>query len=181
MSLKRKHEPDFLETNTHCKKFKISHTETLCAVIYCRVRTLDQYYSSCDYQADSCIEFCRQNNYNIIKIIKEISPGKNLSSQPQLKELLKNKKNITVIVSCVDRFSRNVTHCINMFEIMKKNNINLISVTDNIDLRTDYGQHAFKIRVSNAQLESALISERVTRSIKLKKASELKSSLLRMI
>jgi DNA invertase Pin-like site-specific DNA recombinase len=135
-------------------------------VIYCRVSTTEQ---SLESQEHSCVKFCEENNFNVIEIIQESCSARKTNSQKKLRKFINENTDVTIVVNSVDRFSRNVLECFNMFDIMKKNNINLISVTDNIDLSTAYGKHAFRTRVSTAQLESDSISERVRRTINYKK------------
>lgn len=166
MSLKRQSE----DITTVSKKIKTTNILPVQAVVYCRISTKEQ---SLESQKDSCVQYCLEHNYQIIEVITESCSARKSKCQPKLLQLLKNKTNITIVVNSVDRFSRNVTKCITMCKIMKKNHINLISVTDQIDLSTAYGQHAFRTRVSTAQLESDIISERVRRTINYKRTNGL--------
>lgn len=176
MDFKRKHHKIFLEAkNKVSKKIKTinCHTKTKIlkqCFIYCRVSTKEQSIESQQY---SCIKFCEENGYNVINIITESCSARKMKSQQKLVKCLKENNNITIIVNSVDRFSRNLNECFKMCDIMKKNNINLISVTDHIDLSTAYGQHSFRTRVSIAQLESDTISERVRRTINYKREKGL--------
>lgn len=134
--------------------------------IYCRVSTKEQSLESQQY---SCVKFCVENGYNVIDVITESCSARKIKSQHKLVNLIKGNHDITIIVNSVDRFSRNVIESSQMCNIMKQNNINLISVTDHIDLSTAYGKHSFRARVSTAQLESDTISERVLRTINYKR------------
>ncbi len=167
MSIKRK----LSVNNRVSKKTKVTKISTPKEyIIYCRVSTKEQ---SLESQEHSCVKFCEENNFNVIEIIQESCSARKTNSQKKLKKFINENTDVTIVVNSVDRFSRNVIECFNMFDIMKKNNINLISVTDNIDLSTAYGKHAFRTRVSTAQLESDSISERVRRTINYKKENGL--------
>lgn len=172
MAMKRTNEIAFLETDYEVsKKIKTEPTtKQVSVILYCRVSTKEQSLESQQY---SCEKFCNERGYNVIKIVSESCSARKMKSQPKLVKCLKENRDITIIVNSVDRFSRNVSECFKLCDIMKKNNINLISVTDQIDLSTAYGQHAFRTRVSTAQLESDMISERVRRTINYKKERNL--------
>lgn len=164
MAFKRTNET-FLETENIVSK-KIKMTTVQKVFIYCRVSTKEQSLESQQY---SCEKFCQERNYIVTDVIREACSARKMKNQPKLLKCLKENINTTIIVNSVDRFSRNVRECFKMCDIMKKNNINLISVTDQIDLSTAYGQHAFRTRVSTAQLESDMISERTLRTIQYKR------------
>ncbi len=57
-----------------------------------------------------------------------------------------------------------------MTKILEEKNINLVSIVDTIDLSTASGRHQFRERMSCAELESDLISERVKRNISYRKS-----------
>ena len=103
------------------------------------------------------------------KIVSETGSGRNMKTLSKLRNLLKNSRNTTIVIYSVDRFSRNTIEALEAMKLLAKNNINLISVSENIDLRSGAGRHAFRMRVSAAELETDLLSERVKRSITFKK------------
>jgi DNA invertase Pin-like site-specific DNA recombinase len=136
------------------------------SVIYTRVSTELQ---NLEAQLYACEQFCEMNNLKIINHYSEKCSAYKKNSQSQLKNLIKNNKNVNLIVFSVDRFSRNVSECNEFIENLNKNNITMIAVKENINMSTALGKHKFREMVSIAQYESELISERVRNNIKFKK------------
>lgn len=66
----------------------------------------------------------------------------------------------TLIVWHLDRLGRTARELINMEYGFKREGIELISLTQNIDTKTPIGEYHFHVTCANAQLESARISER---------------------
>lgn len=132
-------------------------------IIYCRVSTPEQDIKAQEY---SCAQYCMQNNYIIKDAITETGSAYKQGQTPKLDELIKNKSNFILLVNRIDRFSRNLVICDVNLKIMKDNNIILKSVNDYIDLSTPIGRHTFRNNISQCQLESETIGERVRSSIK---------------
>lgn len=132
-------------------------------IIYCRVSTPEQDIKAQEY---SCAQYCMQNNYIIKDAITETGSAYKQGQTPKLDELIKNKSNFILLVNRIDRFSRNLVVCDVNLKIMKDNNIILKSVNDYIDLSTPIGRHTFRNNISQCQLESETIGERVRSSIK---------------
>lgn len=137
------------------------------AIIYARISSPQQSLGS---QEQACMDYCNRNNIKVICIENEVSSARKIKNQKKLVNIIKYNRNIDIIVYSADRFSRNLEDCMKICQKMKERNINLISVSDQIDLSTASGTHAFRMRISTAQLESDLISERVKRGIQFKKA-----------
>lgn len=129
-------------------------------IIYCRISSSKQ---SLDSQEHACKEYCVQNNLNIIKIVHETSSAwkKKLIL---LEKIIKDYENITIVVYSADRISRNTIDATRKLVVLLKKNINIISITDNIDISNANGRHHFRQLISLAERESDLISERVKRS-----------------
>jgi len=106
---------------------------------------------------------------NIVDIVHESCSGRNFKKLIHLNKLFKKYNNITLLIYSLDRLCRNTVDAINIMKIIESKNINIISVSDNIDLSTASGKYAFRNRMSSAEFESDLISERVRRSIKVKR------------
>ena len=137
------------------------------AVVYCRISSKEQ---SLDMQEMKCIEYAKENGYNVIKIVKEISSARSFSKLNNLKSLIKSISDVNIIVYSIDRFCRNTMDMLNVMTVLEANNINMVSVVDHINMSTAAGRHAFRQRVSAAELESDLIAERVNRSVEYKKS-----------
>ena len=136
-------------------------------IIYSRISSKAQ---SLEAQTSSCKDYCVKNNLTVTEIITETGSGRSMKNLKKLRKLITGSKNITILVYSVDRFSRNTADALNFMKILDSNNINLISVADNIDLSSGSGRHSFRMRVSAAELEIDLLSERVKRSIAFKRS-----------
>lgn len=136
-------------------------------IIYTRISSAQQM--SLQQQEQSCREFLVNKNYNIIDVVQEVSSARHLKNLKNLKKIIRNNKNITIVVYSIDRFCRNTIDGINILKTLVEKNIKLLAVQDNIDFTTAAGRHAFRQRLSAAELESDLISERVQRAINFKK------------
>ena len=135
-------------------------------IIYCRVSTPNQ---SLEAQEFACKEYCNNNNYNIINITHEVGSAYKNIKLYKLEKLIKYNTNKILLIYSIDRFSRNLTKCNELLELINQNNLILKSVKEEIDLTTPLGRHTFRNYVSQAQFESEIISERVKNTINYKK------------
>lgn len=94
------------------------------------------------------------------KIYKEKASGIN-RHRPELVQMISDlKPGDTVKVYKLDRLGRSVLDLINIITHFKDNDINFISITDNIDTTTATGKLMFTILAAFAEFERNLISER---------------------
>lgn len=138
------------------KKIKLIPRDN--CIIYTRISSAQQM--SLQQQEQSCREFLVNKNYNIIDVVQEVSSARHIKNLKNLKKIIRNNKNITIVVYSIDRFCRNTIDGINILKTLVEKNIKLLAVQDNIDFTTAAGRHAFRQRLSAAELESDLISER---------------------
>jgi DNA invertase Pin-like site-specific DNA recombinase len=132
-------------------------------IIYCRVSTPEQDMKAQEY---ACAQYCMQNDYIIKYAVNETGSAYKMGQTPKLDNLIKNNSNFILLVNRIDRFSRNLIICDANLKIMKDNNIILKSVNDYIDLSSPIGRHTFRNNISQCQLESETIGERIKSSIK---------------
>jgi DNA invertase Pin-like site-specific DNA recombinase len=118
---------------------------------YARVSTTDQHL---ELQRDAL------NKYGVDEILEEkISTRK--ENRPQLELLLtKLRAGDSVIIYKLDRLSRSLKELIKLSDFFSKNNINFISLRENIDTTTASGRFFFTVLAGIAQFERDLISER---------------------
>jgi DNA invertase Pin-like site-specific DNA recombinase len=142
------------------------------AVIYIRASTKEQ---GVDAQKYNCEEFCFNSRLHIDNIIIEKCSAYKENKQVMLDNFIKNNanKDINIVISSADRFSRNIKKADELVKIMNEKNINLISVKENITLNTAFGKHEFRKLISASQYESELISERVRNSVRYRKANNI--------
>lgn len=85
-------------------------------------------------------------NYGCSQIFEEIGSGTS-KDQPKLEEMLTClKQGDNVVVCSLDRISRDAKHLIELVENFKKNQIEFISINDNIDTSTHIGEIVLKIK-----------------------------------
>lgn len=136
------------------------------AVVYTRISSPEQ---NLDSQEFSCMEYANQNNFNVVKVFKEVGSAHystlNLSV---LNSLITSYTDFTLIVYSVDRLSRNTNNAEYLFNTFRANNINVVSVSEHFNVLEN--RAVFYNRVQLAQNESDLISQRVKRSIDFRKA-----------
>ena len=118
---------------------------------YARVSTMDQ---NLDLQIDALKKAGAQVIYT------EKSSGKN-KYRNELAALLKAvSSEDTIVVYKLDRISRSTKHLIELTEYFEQNNIQFISLQDNIDTESPMGRFFFRVMASIAELERDIIVER---------------------
>lgn len=128
--------------------------------IYARTATISQYEHSkgrsknLELQIKSCKQFAKENEYEVYKTFFEVASGTTFERK-ELKKLLNYCKRVPVdalIISRIDRLSRNFSVYQEMREHLKNYGISLISVDDG-DLTSPVGNLLGGIQVSVAQYE----------------------------
>jgi DNA invertase Pin-like site-specific DNA recombinase len=131
--------------------------------LYARVST-DQQAGGLESQIRALRIFCEQNNITDFELFADEGISGTKQSRPGLDRMMaaveKGEIN-TVIVFAFSRFARSVSHMLKGLEIMKKNSVNFVSLSEKLDLNTSLGHVVFVIISAIAQLERDLIAERV--------------------
>lgn len=86
-------------------------------------------------------------------------------NRPQLIRMLeavKNRELDLIAVYKIDRLSRNLSHLLNVFEMLKENEANFFSLRENIDFSGAIGRLTFQIFGSLAEFERETIKVRTT-------------------
>lgn len=118
---------------------------------YARVSTQDQ---NLELQIDAL------KKMGATTVYQEKASGKN-EHRTELDALLKAaSKGDTIVVYKLDRISRSTKHLITLTEYFEKNDIQFISVQDNIDTSSSMGRFFFRVMASIAELERDIIVER---------------------
>ena len=136
-------------------------TDSNKTAIYIRVSTAGQ---NPDLQKDGLLEYASRAKLNIVKEYLDIAVSGRKEGRPALRQLMKAARNRTfdtIVVWKFDRFARSVSHLLKALEEFNHLNIRFISVQDQIDTNSPMGRAMFTIIGAMAELESALISERV--------------------
>jgi len=112
-------------------------------VLYCRYSSTKQSEGfSISAQLSACREYCQKNNLIILKeYVDEAISGRSCD-RPQFNLMLedsKSKEFTQIIVHKFDRFSRDRTDSVVIKSQLKKNNVDVISVSEPIDNSNAYG------------------------------------------
>ncbi|GBF26621.1 DNA-invertase hin [bacterium MnTg02] len=139
-------------------------------MLYMRVSTADQ---KPDLQVDNLRDYAKRADLKIVHEYLDVAVSGRKESRPQLNALMKaarNREFDCVLVWKFDRFARSTKHLLSALEEFNHLSIRFISVQDQIDTSSPMGKAMFTIIGAMAELESSLISERVTAGMKAAKA-----------
>lgn len=131
--------------------------------LYSRVSTSLQN-KGLEAQELSLENFCKKSNIEHYQLFSDVNVSGSKSSRPELNKMMAEveKGNASkVIVYSFSRFARSTRHLLDALEFFKENNIEFISLSENIDTSTAIGTAFFTIISAIGQLERELISERV--------------------
>ena len=145
---------------------------------YGRVSTIKQSQkgSSLEYQEQKIRDYARLNDMELTKVFTEVDSGGNDDRKilSTIKDMVDNKfvdKPVikTLIVFKIDRLGRTMLGSLQFIELCKKNNVNVISISDNIDTG-DGGKSELilNILLSIATEEKRLINERCSNGRNMK-------------
>jgi DNA invertase Pin-like site-specific DNA recombinase len=118
---------------------------------YARVSTADQ---NLDLQLNALTE------YGCTIIYQEKISGKS-TNRPELKKLLENlRKTDQVVVWKLDRLGRSLRDLVDLVAVFHEQDVNFISLQDQIDTTSATGRFTFNIFASLAEFEREIIRER---------------------
>ncbi|MCB0537036.1 MAG: recombinase family protein, partial [Bacteroidetes bacterium] len=113
--------------------------------------------------------FISSRDWHLKKIYRlEAMSGKSIKDYPQTKEMLADIKAgvITGLVfSKIARLARNTKELIEISEIFREHNADLISMDMSIDTSTAIGRHFFRQMSSMAEWEREMIADRISASV----------------
>lgn len=138
--------------------------------LYLRVSTADQ---KPDLQYDGLRDFATRASLDIVGDYCDIAVSGRKEGRPGLNALMtlaRNRELDCVLVWKFDRFARSTRHLLTALEEFDHLGIRFISVQDQIDTVSPMGRAMFTIIGAMAELESSLISERVTAGMKAAKS-----------
>lgn len=121
------------------------------AAIYVRVSTEDQ---NVEQQAKFLEKWCKKNDYEVYKIIKDKESGRlDLSDRKQFTKLLEESKTEVfdvIVVYNIDRLTRNWDDVTLIERHFRENwdKCNLISISDKIDLSNASGRLLFRMKMA---------------------------------
>ena len=137
--------------------------------LYVRVSTADQ---KPDLQYDGLRSYAERAGLEIVGEYCDIAVSGRKEGRPQLNALMtaaRNRELDCVLVWKFDRFARSTQHLLNALAEFNHASVRFISVQDQIDTDSPMGKAMFTIIGAMAELESSLISERVTAGMRAAK------------
>lgn len=118
---------------------------------YARVSTKDQNLQ---------LQYDALQQYGCFEIFEEKITGSK-KNRPALNEMLKMlRPGDKVVVYKLDRISRSTKHLIELADFFEKNQVEFISIKEQIDTSTSMGKFFFKVMASLSELERDIIRER---------------------
>lgn len=130
--------------------------------LYLRISTVHQ---KPDLQSDGLRRYAERAGLEIVGEYLDVAVSGRKEGRPKLQELMQAARNhefACVLVWKFDRFARSVAHLLKALEEFNHLGIRFISVQDQVDTESPMGKAMFTIIGAMAELESSLISERVT-------------------
>lgn len=105
------------------------------------------------------------------KIFQEHIGGKSTKNRPELLRLLDSLRDgDIVVVQRLDRLGRSLKDLIELLDKFRSENVQFISLSENIDTTTPSGELTFHLIAAIAQFERALISERTKTGLAVARA-----------
>lgn len=134
--------------------------------LYCRVSTVEQkkFGLSIELQKKKLLEYCSENNLTNHKFyIDEGKSGGFIKKRPAMIELINHIKGDSIekiLVTKLDRFSRNLKEFLDTMAIIQNKGCGFISLTDAINTNTAQGRFHLNVLMSMYQLERELAKQR---------------------
>lgn len=132
------------------------------AVLYLRVSTPEQRL---DLQQDALTTYAERADLEVVARFADVAVSGRHQGRPQLAALMhaaRRRQIGCVLVWKFDRFARSTRHLLEALAEFDHLGVRFVSVQDQIDTASPMGRAMFTIIGAMAELESALISERVT-------------------
>ena len=136
-------------------------------VIYARYSSESQRDESIDGQVRECKAFAKSKDITILGIYADRALSAKTDNRPQFQQMIKDSgkhKFDVVIVWRLDRFARNRYDSANYKATLKKNNVKVISATENIS-ETPEGILLESVLEGYAEYFSAELAEKVSRGM----------------
>lgn len=134
--------------------------------LYLRVSTADQ---KPDLQFDGLRAYAARAGLEIVREYLDVAVSGRKQGRPQLDALMQAARDYAfdgVLVWKFDRFARSTKHLLTALEEFDHLGIRFVSIQDQIDTTSPMGKAMFTLIGAMAELESSLISERVSAGMK---------------
>ena len=138
--------------------------------LYLRVSTADQ---KPDLQYDGLRGYAERAGLDVVQDYCDVAVSGRREGRPRLNALMaaaRRREIGCVLVWTFDRFARSTRHLLAALEEFDHLGVRFVSVQDQIDTDSPMGRAMFTIIGAMAELESSLISERVTAGMRAAEA-----------
>jgi len=117
------------------------------AIIYARIST-DKEKQNIKQQIAYVISWASKNEYSILKVFKDEKTGKTSDRRGYIRmlEYLSKNPSISLIVQDTDRLTRNFYDAVELEKFIISNDIELVSLSEKVDLKTPNGRFMFRIK-----------------------------------
>ncbi len=152
------------------RAIQLEMPQTNRAALYLRVSTADQ---KPDLQSDGLRAYAERAELEVVRDYLDVAVSGRRQGRPQLDALMRDARNRAfdcVLVWAFDRFARSTKHLLSALEEFNHLGIRFVSVQDQIDTTSPMGKAMFTLIGAMAELESSLISERVSAGMKASRA-----------
>ena len=144
------------------KRRRLTARDGTRTALYLRVSTADQ---KPDLQYDGLRTYAAQAGLDVVQDYCDVGVSGRREGRPHLSALMaaaRNREIDCVLVWKFDRFARSTRHLLAALEEFNHLGVRFVSVQDQVDTDSPMGRAMFTIIGAMAELESSLISERVT-------------------
>ena len=129
-------------------------------ILYTRVSTNDQGSQSLNAQTQLCLNFMNSKGLTLNVHYSEIGSAYS-GKQKVLNKLIGKHSNSVLYVLNVSRFSRNIQEGLNMLKDTANRNIRVMFIEEQLDSMNKSHAHQIRVKLSEAQQESEVISNRI--------------------
>lgn len=142
----------------------IQAAEDLTAAIYARTSSTQQKHGySIDEQVRQCWNRCEELNWTISHIFRDEEVSGKDTDREMFQKLLSRAEDgwfDVILVWKLDRFSRSLMHAVQLERKLRRWDVGLHSITEQIDTTTPTGRFNFRSISSASELERDLIKQR---------------------
>lgn len=138
------------------------------SILYTRVSTRNQGIDSLNIQNQLCLDYLNSEGIILSESHSEVGSAFN-GQQKVLMNILNNNNNCNLFIWNISRFSRNISKGVDMIKIANDNNINIIFIEEKLISSNFNHIHQIRVKISESQLESETLSNRLNQRNKMLK------------
>jgi len=146
-----------------------AESDTILAAIYARTSSTSQEYGySLTEQVKQCISRCQSLGWDITFVYRDEAESGKDTDRPMFQKMLRRAECSTfdvVVFWKLDRFSRSLMHAVQLEAELRRNDVALYSVTEQIDTTSATGRFNFRNLASAAEFERDMIRQRTEMSL----------------